>query len=279
MLHSINSMHDLLSNQEPSRNKVKRTGSVLSSISGLGRLNEKMKTRNLKGEEVEVPDFYVELEKIIKEEQQGMEETQKLAGKKKIRSDTIGEVEIRRTAIERKHERLFEEINQGRLGAISRTWKLDATNGFLSKTKMEYELNQKMVRDVKAITKMRTKDSTREEIIRPKTVSLGMGDLDEIKITTEDNLSNRGDEDEDEEEKIYMYVKFPVCRTKTGYFKCRATTSDSEIADELGLGLTIFFKQLKWLSFFLIVCTILSIPSYILFWSGNIDQESSLSES
>ena len=157
------------------------------------------------------------------------------------------------------------------MGAINKTWKLDAANGFLSKSKMEYEMNQKMVRDVKAITKERAKDSTREEIIRPKTVSLGMADADEIKITTEDNLSNRGDENEDDEEKVYMYVKFPVCRTKTGYFKCWAKNSDSEIADELGLGLTIFFKQLKWLTFFLAICTILSIPSYILFWSGNIN--------
>ena len=68
MLQSINSMHDLLSNQDPNKKQIARKGSVLSSVSALGKVNDVMKTRNLKGEEVEVPDFYVELEKIIKEE-------------------------------------------------------------------------------------------------------------------------------------------------------------------------------------------------------------------
>ena len=42
----------------------------------------------------------------------------------------------------------------------------------------------------------------------------------------------------------------------------------SEIDDELGLGISIYFKQLKALVIMLVVCTLLSIPSLILFYSG-----------
>ena len=37
----------------------------------------------------------------------------------------------------------------------------------------------------------------------------------------------------------------------------------------MGVGVSIYFKQLKNLIMSLIVCTLLSLPAYTLFWSGN----------
>ena len=67
----------------------------------------------------------------------------------------------------------------------------------------------------------------------------------------------------------YEYSEFPVCSTETGWFLCCNQYSHSQIADELGLGMSIYFKQLKNLTLMLIICTLLSLPAYVLYWSGN----------
>ena len=38
------------------------------------------------------------------------------------------------------------------------------------------------------------------------------------------------------------YVKFPICKTKTGWFHCSTDYTHSDIDDELGLGISIYFK-------------------------------------
>ena len=68
------------------------------------------------------------------------------------------------------------------------------------------------------------------------------------------------------------YVKFPTCKTKTGRFHCSTDYTHSEIDDELGLGISIYFKQLKALVIMLIGCLLLSIPSFILFWHGSYNE-------
>ena len=39
--------------------------------------------------------------------------------------------------------------------------------------------------------------------------------------------------------------------------------------DELGLGINIYLKQIKFLVVLLMLCSILSIPTFYLFWMGN----------
>lgn len=71
------------------------------------------------------------------------------------------------------------------------------------------------------------------------------------------------------EQEIHEYAKFPVCKTRTGWFHCSTDYTHSDIAEELGLGISIYFKQLKALVIMLLVCVLLSIPSFILFVNGS----------
>lgn len=76
------------------------------------------------------------------------------------------------------------------------------------------------------------------------------------------------------DQEIHEYVKFPVCKTRTGWFHCSKEYTQSDIAEELGLGISIYFKQLKSLLIMLTVCTLLSIPSFILFSQGGYNDAS-----
>ena len=71
------------------------------------------------------------------------------------------------------------------------------------------------------------------------------------------------------EQESHEYVHFPICKTNTGWFHCSTDYTHSDIADELGLGISIYFKQLKALVIMLSVCVLLSIPSMILFYHGS----------
>jgi len=113
-------------------------------------------------------------------------------------------------------------------------WKNDAENRILSYSKMEYERNQNQVRCVK--------------------------ESNQLKIEEESGSLM--------EQEVHEYVKFPVCKTQTGWFHCSTDYTHSDIAEELGLGISIYFKQLKALVIMLFVCVLLSIPSFILFTNG-----------
>lgn len=73
---------------------------------------------------------------------------------------------------------------------------------------------------------------------------------------------------------MHTYEKFPICKTKTGWFHCSKEYTHSDIDDELGLGISIYFKQLKALLLMLFVCFLLSIPSMVLFWNGGYNDVS-----
>jgi len=70
------------------------------------------------------------------------------------------------------------------------------------------------------------------------------------------------------------FEKFPACGTSTGWFiNCfccsRVCCSrQSDIEQELGVGVSIYFKQLKNMIVMLYLFTLLSLPAYALFWSG-----------
>lgn len=67
-----------------------------------------------------------------------------------------------------------------------------------------------------------------------------------------------------------VFVHFPICGngSHSGWFcPCRKAMK-SDLAERLGIGMVLYFKTLKQLIIFLILCTILSIPSFVFFWSG-----------
>ena len=76
------------------------------------------------------------------------------------------------------------------------------------------------------------------------------------------------------DQEVHEYVKFPVCKTRTGWFHCSTDYTHSDIAEELGLGISIYFKQLKSLVIMLTVCFLLSIPSLIFFAEGGYNDAS-----
>ena len=58
-------------------------------------------------------------------------------------------------------------------------------------------------------------------------------------------------------------------RTGTGNFCQRKTKADREVYANLGLGISIYFKQIKSLSWFFLFCSIVSLPQLlILYFSG-----------
>ena len=72
------------------------------------------------------------------------------------------------------------------------------------------------------------------------------------------------------------FEKFPVCGTSTGWFSDRCRSSrHSEIQENLGVGVSTYFKQLKTLVIMLAVFTLFSTPAYVLFWSAGKIQSAS----
>lgn len=66
------------------------------------------------------------------------------------------------------------------------------------------------------------------------------------------------------------YETFSICTTSTGWFcRCCRCVNKSDVAGELGVGVSVYFKQLKNLVVILLICTILSMPAYVLFYSGH----------
>lgn len=57
------------------------------------------------------------------------------------------------------------------------------------------------------------------------------------------------------------FAPFSVMQTNMGWFG----KSKSDIADELNIGIAIYFKQLKSLGLFMLLCTFISLPSLFLF--------------
>ena len=68
------------------------------------------------------------------------------------------------------------------------------------------------------------------------------------------------------------FKKFSLCGTSTGFFCqclcCRRR--QSQIVQSMGVGVSIYFKQLKNLMIIFAICTLLSMPAYVLFWSGKV---------
>lgn len=63
------------------------------------------------------------------------------------------------------------------------------------------------------------------------------------------------------------YKEYPICRTKTGGHLCCKMFRKSDL-DEIGIGISLYFKMLKSLMVLFVIATILSIPAYVYFSAG-----------
>lgn len=62
--------------------------------------------------------------------------------------------------------------------------------------------------------------------------------------------------------------EFQVCGSRIGWFCCCEGSGESLLRNEVGLGIDLYFKTMKQLVIFFVLCTLLSIPSFIFFASG-----------
>ena len=61
---------------------------------------------------------------------------------------------------------------------------------------------------------------------------------------------------------------FSVCGTKTGWHCCWKKYRKTDVA-EMGIGMSLYFKMIKFFIFLFALFTIISIPSYIFFTDGD----------
>lgn len=70
----------------------------------------------------------------------------------------------------------------------------------------------------------------------------------------------------DTNKEIKRHKRFNCCMS-TGRLSLR-TTTDDPANSKLGLGVAIYFKQLKTLFWFFLICSFASIPAFILYYYG-----------
>lgn len=69
-------------------------------------------------------------------------------------------------------------------------------------------------------------------------------------------------------------MKHPVVETKTGWVWFTSTIRKSEFTN-YGVGVTLYFQFLKFLSMMFLMLTILSVPAYIFYFSGTQSDDGS----
>ena len=63
-------------------------------------------------------------------------------------------------------------------------------------------------------------------------------------------------------------ILIPICKSRTGWHCCCRGCRKSDLSD-LGVGVTVYFKMLKYLMLLFLWFTILSIPAMIFYESGD----------
>jgi hypothetical protein len=120
------------------------------------------------------------------------------------------------------------------LGDVN-TWEKDTINGKFSYSKMIYERNQRHFN---------------------QPASQGEATVNEKKAKA-----------------ILKHKRYPLCGTGTGTFsQFKHSDSDRQVNKNLGLGISIYFKQLKSLIVLFLAFSVLKIPSFILFYYGGESQ-------
>jgi hypothetical protein len=62
--------------------------------------------------------------------------------------------------------------------------------------------------------------------------------------------------------------RYPLCKTGTGWFFYHKSDEDKQVSEGLGLGISIYFKQVKSLALLFLAFTLISIPAYTLYYFG-----------
>ncbi len=75
-------------------------------------------------------------------------------------------------------------------------------------------------------------------------------------------------EDREVGSKVHKNRRYPLCKTGTGWFFCNKSKEDKQVTEGLGLGISVYFKQVKSLTLLFLVFTLISIPAYVLFYFG-----------
>ena len=70
--------------------------------------------------------------------------------------------------------------------------------------------------------------------------------------------------------------KFSVCSAKTGWHCCWKSWRQSDL-QTMGVGLSNYFKMLKFFMVLFLWFAFLSVPAYFLYFSGNISKDQRLS--
>eukprot|EP00347_Sterkiella_histriomuscorum_P019608 403340984 len=68
------------------------------------------------------------------------------------------------------------------------------------------------------------------------------------------------------------YEKHPFCKTKTGWNCCCRSQRHTDFA-QYGSGIALYFQFLKHITLVLFIMSVLSIPSYIFYYSGNTAED------
>jgi len=72
----------------------------------------------------------------------------------------------------------------------------------------------------------------------------------------------------DESTKKISFILHPLCGTDTGIHLCCKSQRKTELAP-YGVGIALYFQFLKHMIYTFFLLTLLSVPSYIFFFSGN----------
>ena len=130
----------------------------------------------------------------------------------------------------RKYERRMNRLKRGD------KWPKDSANEKLSYTKMKYEVMRSKVNHLKG------GDSAIAQLEE---------DADMIDI---DNLPT--------------YKRFNCCVSVGNFCGCCRNLEHSPLQKPLGIGVILYFKQLKNLIGLMFFCTLLSLPQLAIFWGG-----------
>lgn len=83
---------------------------------------------------------------------------------------------------------------------------------------------------------------------------------------------NNDGEKEQSSQITQKFEKYPFFSTHTGWFCMRGRRESSDITEKLGLGTSLYFKQLKSLTLLFLLFTILNLPAFIFFYKGSVSE-------
>ena len=63
------------------------------------------------------------------------------------------------------------------------------------------------------------------------------------------------------------FGQYPLCDTRTGWSHCLKRYRKTDLND-YGVGIVLYYQFLKYLGIMMLIASILSIPSYLLFYHG-----------